>query len=119
MPYPASVSYTHLKEGVAKCRKTHTPALFHIEELTQPLGHSTAGSHERYKSSERLAWEQEFDGLIQFKKWLLESGKADIETIIQIENKAAKRAKEARQKAWANYTGGFLNEVNQLSLIHI
>lgn len=111
--YPGLVET--FKEGVAKCRKTHTPALFHIEELTQPLGHSTAGSHERYKSSERLAWEQEFDGLIQFKKWLLESGKADIETIIQIENKAAKRAKEARQKAWANYTGGFLNEVNQLA----
>ncbi len=111
--YPGLVET--FKEGVAKCRKTHTPALFHIEELTQPLGHSTAGSHERYKSSERLAWEQEFDGLIQFKKWLLESGKADIETIIQIENKATKRAKEARQKAWANYTGGFLNEVNQLA----
>ncbi len=105
------------KEGIEKCRETQTPALFHIQELTQPLGHSTAGSHERYKSAERLAWEQEFDGLNQFRKWLLKTGKADIDTITQIENSAIKRAKEAKQNAWANYTNGFLKEVNQLEKI--
>lgn len=113
--YPALVKT--FKEGVAKCRKNHTPVLFHIQELTQPQGHSTSGSHERYKSAERLEWEKEFDGLTQFKKWLLETGKADIETLTQIENKAAKRAKDARQNAWKNYTGGFTEEVKRLEII--
>lgn len=113
--YPALVKT--FKEGVAKCRKNHTPVLFHIQELTQPQGHSTSGSHERYKSTERLEWEKEFDGLTQFKKWLLETGKADIETLTQIENKAAKRAKDARQNAWKNYTGGFTEEVKRLEII--
>jgi pyruvate/2-oxoglutarate/acetoin dehydrogenase E1 component/TPP-dependent pyruvate/acetoin dehydrogenase alpha subunit len=113
--YPALVKT--FKEGITKCRKNHTPVLFHIQELTQPQGHSTSGSHERYKSAERLEWEKEFDGLTQFKKWLLETGKADIETLIQIENKAAKRAKEARQNAWKNYTGGFSEEVKRLEII--
>jgi pyruvate/2-oxoglutarate/acetoin dehydrogenase E1 component/TPP-dependent pyruvate/acetoin dehydrogenase alpha subunit len=105
------------REGIAKCRKEQIPVLFHIQELTQPQGHSTSGSHERYKSSERLDWENEFDGLNQFKKWLLETGKADMETLTQIENKAEKRAKEARKNAWKNYSGGFETEVKQLEKI--
>lgn len=113
--YPALVKT--FKEGISKCRKNHTPVLFHIQELTQPQGHSTSGSHERYKSAERLEWEKEFDGLNQFKKWLLETGKADIETLTQIENKAAKRAKEARQNAWKNFSGSFNSEVEQLETI--
>lgn len=113
--YPALIKT--FKEGVEKCRKNHTPAVFHIQELTQPQGHSTSGSHERYKSKERLEWEQEFDGLIQFKKWLLETGKADMETLTQIENKAAKRAKEARQNAWKNFAGSFEPEVGELEKI--
>lgn len=104
-------------EGVEKCRKTQTPVVFHIQELTQPQGHSTSGSHERYKSKDRLEWEQEFDGLNQFKKWLLETGKADMETLTQIENKAAKRAKEARQNAWKNFAGSFEMEVGNLEEI--
>ena len=106
-----------VKEGISKCRKTQTPALFHIQELTQPQGHSTSGSHERYKSKNRLEWEKEYDGLNQFKKWLLETGKADMETLTQIENKAEKRAKEARKNAWKNYTGGFETEVKHLEKI--
>jgi pyruvate/2-oxoglutarate/acetoin dehydrogenase E1 component/TPP-dependent pyruvate/acetoin dehydrogenase alpha subunit len=113
--YPALVK-TFI-EGVTKCRKNHTPVLFHIQELTQPQGHSTSGSHERYKSAERLEWEKEFDGLNQFKIWLLKTGKADIETLTQIENKAAKRAKEARQNAWKNFAGSFNSEVGQLETI--
>jgi pyruvate/2-oxoglutarate/acetoin dehydrogenase E1 component/TPP-dependent pyruvate/acetoin dehydrogenase alpha subunit len=105
------------REGITKCRKEQIPVLFHIQELTQPQGHSTSGSHERYKSSERLDWENEFDGLNQFKKWLLETGKADMETLTQIENKAEKRAKEARKNAWKNYSGGFGTEVKQLEKI--
>ncbi|HKJ78980.1 MAG TPA: thiamine pyrophosphate-dependent enzyme, partial [Prolixibacteraceae bacterium] len=59
------------KAGVDKIRKSNVPAVFHIQELTQPLGHSTSGSHERYKTKERLAWEKEFDGINQMRKWLL------------------------------------------------
>jgi pyruvate/2-oxoglutarate/acetoin dehydrogenase E1 component/TPP-dependent pyruvate/acetoin dehydrogenase alpha subunit len=101
-------------EGLSKCREEHVPVLFHITELTQPQGHSTSGSHERYKSKKRLKWEQEYDNLEVFKKWLLESGKADIETLTHIENKAALRAKEARQNAWKHYTGGFKKETDRL-----
>jgi pyruvate/2-oxoglutarate/acetoin dehydrogenase E1 component/TPP-dependent pyruvate/acetoin dehydrogenase alpha subunit len=102
--YPALVDT--FSEGIDYCRKEQVPVLFHIQELTQPQGHSTSGSHERYKSKERLEWEKEYDGLNQFRKWLLESGKADVETITEIEKEALKKAKEAKQKAWKNYTSG-------------
>ncbi|HSO87488.1 MAG TPA: thiamine pyrophosphate-dependent dehydrogenase E1 component subunit alpha [Draconibacterium sp.] len=75
-------------EGVAKCRKTHVPAVFHITELTQPQGHSTSGSHERYKTPERLEWEKEYDAIKQFKKWLLDEAKVDSETLSKIEKKS-------------------------------
>ncbi|SHI85209.1 Pyruvate/2-oxoglutarate/acetoin dehydrogenase complex, dehydrogenase (E1) component [Tangfeifania diversioriginum] len=102
--YPALVDT--FSEGIDYCRKEQIPVLFHIQELTQPQGHSTSGSHERYKSKERLEWEKEYDGLNQFRKWLLESGKADVETITEIEKEALKKAKEAKQEAWENYTSG-------------
>ena len=101
-------------EGIAKCRETHTPVLFHIQELTQLLGHSTSGSHERYKSKERLDWEKEYDGLHQFKLWLLETGRADIESLTEIEKRAESRAKEAKQKAWKNYTNSYTEETQSL-----
>ena len=104
-------------EGITKCRKTQTPVLFHIQEVTQLLGHSTSGSHERYKTKERLDWETEYDGLHQFKLWLLESEKADLEKITEIEKKAEKRAKEARKKAWNNYTAGYEKESGELEAI--
>ena len=62
------------EEGIAICRTEHTPVLFHIEEVTQPQGHSTSGSHERYKSEERLKWEEEFDPIKKMREWILESG---------------------------------------------
>ncbi|HKI90457.1 MAG TPA: thiamine pyrophosphate-dependent enzyme, partial [Draconibacterium sp.] len=103
--------------GISQCRETQTPVVFHIEELTQPQGHSTSGSHERYKSKKRLQWEKDYDGISQFKKWLLENAKADIETLTKIEKKAEKRAKEARNKAWQNYSNGYLKEQNELKEI--
>jgi pyruvate/2-oxoglutarate/acetoin dehydrogenase E1 component len=106
-------------DGIAKCRETQVPAVFHITELTQPLGHSTSGSHERYKTQERLEWEKEFDAIEQFKKWLLINGKADLETLLKIEKKAEKLAKEARENAWQNYTGGYKKEQDGLKKIII
>ena len=110
--YPALIKT--FARGVSACRNSHIPVLFHIQELTQPQGHSTSGSHERYKSTERLKWEEQYDGLSRLKKWLLETGRADIETLIQIENKAINRAKEAKRTAWKNYTGSFREEVQIL-----
>ncbi|MFW5726165.1 MAG: transketolase C-terminal domain-containing protein, partial [Bacteroidota bacterium] len=85
------------------CRKEHVPVLFHIKELTQPLGHSTSGSHERYKSPERLEWEKEFDGIVQMRKWIIESDIATAEELDLIEHEATERVKEARRKAWENF----------------
>lgn len=104
-------------EGIDHCRKTHNPVLFHIQEVTQPLGHSTSGSHERYKTKERLSWESEFDCVVQFRKWLLESGKVEPETIEAIENKAHKTALAARDKAWKHYTDSFSEEVAELKTL--
>jgi pyruvate/2-oxoglutarate/acetoin dehydrogenase E1 component/TPP-dependent pyruvate/acetoin dehydrogenase alpha subunit len=104
-------------EGIEHCRKTQNPVLFHIQELTQPLGHSTSGSHEHYKTKERLAWENEFDCLVQFRKWLLETGKADHDTLSEIENRAAKNAQAARDKAWKHYTNSFSVETKALTQI--
>ncbi|MCE4566392.1 transketolase [Maribellus sp. CM-23] len=98
------------EEGINFCRKNQTPVVFHIYELTQPLGHSTSGSHERYKSKERLAWENEFDAVNQMRKWMLETGIADLEMIEEIEKSAQKRVKEARKNAWNNYVNGFQKE---------
>lgn len=106
-----------ISEGIEHCRKTQNPVLFHIQELTQPLGHSTSGSHEHYKSKERLAWENEFDCLVQFRKWLLETGKADQDTLFDIENRAAKTAQAARDKAWKHYVGSFAVEIKSLTQI--
>lgn len=99
--YPALVKA--YKEGVEKCRKNHIPAFFHITELTQPQGHSTSGSHERYKSEERLQWERDFDGLLQFRKWILEQKLASEAELDAIEQESIQRVKNARKTAWDNY----------------
>jgi pyruvate/2-oxoglutarate/acetoin dehydrogenase E1 component len=107
-------------DGISKCRKNHTPVLFHVQEVTQLLGHSTSGSHERYKSKERLEWEKEYDGIYQFKLWLIETGRADMDTINAIEKKAENRAKEARSAAWENFSSGYTQEVSHLQeIIHL
>ena len=102
------------KSGISKTRETQIPAVFHIKEVTQPQGHSTSGSHERYKTKERLAWETEFDCNSRMKRWLLENELADLELLNEIENKARKRAKAAREKAWANFIDGYKTEQNDL-----
>lgn len=81
-------------------RRDHRPALVHVVELTQPQGHSTSGSHERYKSPERLSWEAAWDGLAQMRRWLLEEGLATPEELDALEQRASVRAREAQQRAW-------------------
>lgn len=91
------------REAINACRTMHVPVLIHVTELTQPQGHSTSGSHERYKSTERLAWEKEYDGITKMKNWILETGIADAETLANIEKEAMKRVKNARNTAWSNF----------------
>ncbi len=105
------------QEGIDFCRKTHTPVVFHIYEVTQPQGHSTSGSHERYKTKERLNWENEYDSVNQMRKWLLESGVADEDMLGEIEKSAKKKAKDAKNKAWKNYTDGYQKERAELKEI--
>ena len=92
-----------LEPAIQKIRDTHTPAIFHIEEITQPQGHSTSGSHERYKSSERLAWEKEWDCNSQMRTWLLENSLAEENELLEIEMNAKLLIKESKQKAWEKY----------------
>jgi 2-oxoisovalerate dehydrogenase E1 component len=91
------------REGTDACRKDHVPVLFHITELTQPLGHSTSGSHERYKTKERLEWEKEYDCIRQMRKWILESGIATGKELDDIEAAAPATVKAARDRAWKSY----------------
>jgi pyruvate/2-oxoglutarate/acetoin dehydrogenase E1 component/TPP-dependent pyruvate/acetoin dehydrogenase alpha subunit len=99
--YPGLVKL--YKEGIERCRKEHIPVLFHIEECTQPQGHSTSGSHERYKSPERLKWEEEFDGIRKMREWILAENIATAEELDSIEKEAKQRAKEAKKNAWNNF----------------
>jgi len=81
-------------------RKNHIPVLIHVKELTQPLGHSTSGSHERYKSKERLEWEKEFDCNSMMRKWIIENGIANEEELLVLENEIRNDIKLAKQNAW-------------------
>jgi pyruvate/2-oxoglutarate/acetoin dehydrogenase E1 component/TPP-dependent pyruvate/acetoin dehydrogenase alpha subunit len=91
------------ERGIERIRQTHIPALFHVEEVTQPQGHSTSGSHERYKSPERLAWEREWDCNKKFKEWILANDLATEEELEDLEAKAKHEVREGRQQAWDTY----------------
>jgi pyruvate/2-oxoglutarate/acetoin dehydrogenase E1 component/TPP-dependent pyruvate/acetoin dehydrogenase alpha subunit len=92
-----------IEPAIQKIRDTHTPAIFHVEEITQPQGHSTSGSHERYKTSERLEWEREWDGLKQMRAWIITNALADEAELALIEKNANTHVKESKQRAWAKY----------------
>jgi len=97
-------------EGIQICRKEHVPVIFHVTELTQPQGHSTSGSHERYKSNEQLEWEKEYDCLKKFREWILENKIALEKELKEIETDATKKAREARKNAWNNYMSPLLKK---------
>jgi pyruvate/2-oxoglutarate/acetoin dehydrogenase E1 component/TPP-dependent pyruvate/acetoin dehydrogenase alpha subunit len=88
------------KEGIDICRRDHKPVVFHIEEVTQPLGHSTSGSHERYKSEERLKWEEEFDPIKKMREWIISEGIATAEELDSVSSEAEIEARESRKKGW-------------------
>ncbi|HLZ88360.1 MAG TPA: thiamine pyrophosphate-dependent enzyme [Puia sp.] len=89
--------------GLRAVRQTHTPALFHVEEVTQPQGHSTSGSHERYKSPERLEWEREWDGIKKLKEWIIDNALASEDELNDIETEAKESVRNSRNLAWEKY----------------
>lgn len=110
--YPQLVST--YKMAADKTRKTHIPAIIHVEELTQPQGHSTSGSHERYKSPERLEWEKEHDCNLQFRKWIIQNKMASHEELDTIEKEAQKYVAEQRKKAWNKFHQPILDELKEV-----
>jgi len=108
------------RQGISRCRNEHVPVLFHITEVTQPLGHSTSGSHERYKSKEQLSWEAEYDCIRQMRLWILEKGIAKADDLNKIEAQAALRVKEARNTAWDNFQRPILKmRADFINMVHI
>jgi pyruvate/2-oxoglutarate/acetoin dehydrogenase E1 component/TPP-dependent pyruvate/acetoin dehydrogenase alpha subunit len=91
------------EEGVRLARETHTPCLFHVEEMTQPQGHSTSGSHERYKDPNRLEWEREWDGIKKLKEWIVENTLADEDELETLEEQAKQHVRECKALAWEKY----------------
>jgi 2-oxoisovalerate dehydrogenase E1 component len=105
--YPALVkTYMNVAETV---RTEHIPAIIHVTELTQPQGHSTSGSHERYKTHERLAWEQEYDCLKQFRQLILDEKIVPEGDLLEMELEDRKTVEDSRKRAWESY----LNPIKQ------
>jgi 2-oxoisovalerate dehydrogenase E1 component len=111
--YPALVDA--FGQAARTARQEHIPAIFHIHELTQPQGHSTSGSHERYKPPERLAWEKEFDALKKFGEWIASQGLAEAEELAAINQEARRVVEEQRQQAWEAYQAPILHERQALA----
>jgi pyruvate/2-oxoglutarate/acetoin dehydrogenase E1 component/TPP-dependent pyruvate/acetoin dehydrogenase alpha subunit len=102
-----------LEPALQRIRETHTPALFHVEEITQPQGHSTSGSHERYKTPERLEWEKEWDCIKQMKEWIVENTLATMEELSAIQDEAKEYVKAGKQSAWEKYISPIKEQVNK------
>ncbi|MFN3528370.1 MAG: thiamine pyrophosphate-dependent enzyme [Bacteroidia bacterium] len=98
----ASLCETYLT-AIEEMRDTHMPAIIHVIEVTQPQGHSTSGSHERYKSPERLQWEQEHDCLLKMREWMLSQGISTVEALDTLEAEAVSYVKTEQQAAFAAY----------------
>lgn len=109
--YPALID-TYQK-AASLCRSSHVPCLIHVEDMTQPQGHSTSGSHERYKPEDRLEWEKDFDCIKKFKEWILAESLATIEEVEDIEKKAKTKAKKARESAWNAYLKSIKADLNE------
>lgn len=115
--------YAHLCETYEKAvqiaRTAHVPVLVHVKEVNQPQGHSTSGSHERYKSEERLAWETEFDCIAKFKEWILSFAQKGLELATEkelndIAAAAKERIREAKNSAWQAFTNDILQDKKEL-----
>jgi pyruvate/2-oxoglutarate/acetoin dehydrogenase E1 component/TPP-dependent pyruvate/acetoin dehydrogenase alpha subunit len=106
-----------IKKGVQRTRETQIPTVFHIQEITQPQGHSTSGSHERYKSKERLEFEKEMDCVVKMKEFILNNEIADEETLAAVEEEAKQAARESKQRAWEKFIEPIRAQVQQTATL--
>ena len=113
--YPTLVE-TYQK-AAAIAREEHVPVLIHVQELTQPQGHSTSGSHERYKDANRLDWEAEFDCLKQMRKWVIENSIATAEDLEAIDSQAKKDVLEGKKLAWTAFVSPTKEEQQELIVV--
>ena len=102
-----------LESAIKEMRQTHIPALFHVEEITQPQGHSTSGSHERYKEPGRLEWEKKWDCIKQMKEWILANGLAEEDELENIEIEAKKKVRDSKKHAWEKYINPIKEQVSK------
>ncbi len=102
------------REAVELAREEHVPVLIHVEEVTQPQGHSTSGSHERYKSEERLKWEEEYCCCNQMRQWILNEGLAEAEELDKLESEARREVIEAKQAALEAFQGPIKQEKQEV-----
>ena len=105
------------EEGIAYTRLNHVPVLFHVQELTQPQGHSTSGSHERYKTGERLEWEREWDCNKKMREWLILNELTTEEDLQELESAIKKEVKEAKEIAWSKYITPIKDKVKEAAAI--
>lgn len=98
-------------------RKEHVPVMIHVQELTQPQGHSTSGSHERYKDTDRLAWEAEYDCNAQMRKWMIENNIASDEELVVIEKNIKKAVRDGKKAAWSAFINPLKAEKNEAILL--
>ncbi|MEI6507583.1 MAG: thiamine pyrophosphate-dependent enzyme [Bacteroidota bacterium] len=96
-------------------REQHIPAIVHVRELTQPQGHSTSGSHERYKTKERLEWEKDHDCMTRFRQWIIDRGFSTLEEIEAIEVEEKKFVADSKSAAWEAYINPIKNDVEEVS----
>ncbi|NCI47238.1 alpha-ketoacid dehydrogenase subunit alpha/beta [Sediminibacterium soli] len=103
------------EEALQQVRQTHVPAIFHVEEVTQPQGHSTSGSHERYKTAERLEWEKEWDCLRKMKEWMIANGLGTAEELSEVEAGAKKFVRDSRNQAWDKFQAPIRRQAAEVS----
>jgi len=102
------------EKASAIARESHVPVLIHVDELTQPQGHSSSGSHERYKDGDRLAWEKDYDCIRQMKLWMIAINIASPEEIAEIDSDAKKVALEGKKAAWSEFIEPIVAEQKEL-----
>jgi pyruvate/2-oxoglutarate/acetoin dehydrogenase E1 component/TPP-dependent pyruvate/acetoin dehydrogenase alpha subunit len=102
-----------LEGAIANMRETHTPALFHVEEITQPQGHSTSGSHTRYKDPARLQWERDWDCIKQMKDWIITNALSTQNELEQIENEARVLVRNSKKNSWDKFINPIKEQVNK------
>lgn len=99
------------EKAIRICREQHIPVMIHVTEMTQPQGHSTSGSHERYKDKSRIAWENEFDCMLQMRKWMIESAIATDEELDELEATAKTYIRDCQKQAWADFNSSMRMEL--------